>query len=99
MKRPSIAFLFLGGAHQILHIAPVAVELSRRGVGTVRLLAAGVAERLAISRYWQSLGLGEPDVELLPRPIWARVLDRISSRSPRRQADRRSRRPVAARPL
>lgn len=76
MAPPSIGFLFLGGAHQILHLAPVALELELSGAGTVRLLAAGEAERSALIGLWSELGLAEPDVELLPVPAWAKVLAR-----------------------
>jgi hypothetical protein len=82
MNRPSIAFLFLGGAHQTLHIAPVALELDVRGVATVRLLAAGEAEREAVVRYWQKRGLAAPPVELLPQPVWTRLLSLGRTRSP-----------------
>ena len=74
MRRPTIAFLFLGGAHQVLHIAPVAIELVASGLADVRLLAAGEAERSALNALWRMSQLADPEVEILPQPWWGRAL-------------------------
>lgn len=80
MKQASIGFLFLGGAHQILHIAPVAMKVIRDGASTVRLFAAGQADRHALIELWHRFGHDAPDVEMLPRPLWARLLARAVPR-------------------
>lgn len=55
-EKIDLAFLFIGGVHQVLHLAPVAVEVSRRcphlsvhcicwDAGTAAALRAVVASR------------------------------------------------------
>jgi hypothetical protein len=47
-RKPRIGFLFLGGAHQLLHMAPVAAELDASGRADVVVFALpGDRERLA----------------------------------------------------
>jgi len=74
---PRIGFLFIGGQHQMLHMAPVAAELATGGRCAVRVFT-GLADDAA--RLEELLGrLGAPlTVELLPRPAWLRLLERAA---------------------
>lgn len=66
---PRVGFLFLGGAHQMLHIAPVAAELARMGGCAVRLLATSPADRDRLDALMTALGAPMP-VDMLPDPVW-----------------------------
>ena len=70
---PRVGFLFIGGAHQMLHTAPVAAELARAGACEVRLIVGSVADRDRLSSLMRDLGREMP-IEVLPAPAWLRAL-------------------------
>ena len=76
---PSVGFLFVGGEHQMLHIAPVAAELVRRGGIDVRAFVGDADEERALHRLMVRLGVSM-SIERLPSPGWTRMLGRINPR-------------------
>jgi hypothetical protein len=76
MERIGVAFLFVGGAHQVLHAAPAAAELSRDGRFEVVCLIAGDAERAMIARVATVWPEAHFAVEALSLPRWLQRLAR-----------------------
>jgi hypothetical protein len=74
-----VGFLFVGGAHQMLHLAPVAVELARQGRVAVHLFVGVPEDEAALRAVLQRLRARIP-ITLLPTPFWARVLPNIRAR-------------------
>lgn len=68
-RAPAVGFLFIGGAHQILHSAPVAAELLRAGGCRVALIASSAATRDALADAMAELGCPAP-IDVLPTPGW-----------------------------
>jgi hypothetical protein len=89
----NVGFLFIGGTHHMLHLAPVAVELNRQSACTVHLFVGAEDERLALERLLVRLGARMP-IDVLPTPSWARIIPRFrpgwsSLKLPRLYAGRR----------
>jgi hypothetical protein len=73
-RSPEIGFIFIGGAHQVMHLAPVALELARRGSVRLRIFAATEPERQALHEFWEAAGQRCPAIEPLAIPSWMKVL-------------------------
>jgi hypothetical protein len=71
-----VGFLFIGGAHHMLHLAPVAVELARKRGVAVDLFVGCAEDAAALDRVLARLGERMP-IEILPTPSWARLLPAI----------------------
>lgn len=69
----SIAFLYIGGAHQVLHTAPVAAELARRGAD-VSALVTDPASRAMVERVLAVYDGAEVAVRELETPWYAEAL-------------------------
>ena len=74
-----IGFLFLGGAHQLLHTAPVAAELALGG-STVIAFIASEEERSMFDRVWRAYGSPPVVIRRLGVPGWARPFARLVRR-------------------
>jgi hypothetical protein len=68
-----VGFLFIGGAHHMLHLAPVAVELARDPAISVQLFAGDAEDASALDRVLARLGARMP-ITILPTPGWAKIL-------------------------
>lgn len=77
----SIAFLYLGGAHQVLHTAPVAAELTRRPGVAVTILVADEASRSMVGRVLDAYGGPDVAVHMLRRPWYGDALARLTGHS------------------
>jgi hypothetical protein len=69
-----IGFLFIGGAHQLLHFAPVAFELAQRENVDVTGYALDEGVAAAVNDLGRKLGYGPLHVEILQTPGWLRGL-------------------------
>ncbi len=67
-----VGFLFLGGAHQVLHSAPVAAELSCDRRFRVTCFVATEAEREVVGDVYRAWPKARLHVEPLPAPWWGR---------------------------
>jgi len=90
---PKVGFLFIGGQHHMLHLAPVAVELARERACAVHLFVGAEEDRAALERLLARLG-ARMRIEVLPTPSWARIIPRFrpgwaSLKLPRIYAGRR----------
>lgn len=70
--RARIGFLFIGGAHHMLHLAPVAVELERRRWASVHLFVGCADDASALEQLLGRLGV-RMAITVLPTPGWAKV--------------------------
>ena len=69
-----IVFLFIGGAHQVFHLAPVAAELSRLLPDTpVVCLTADEAVAAALHRVREVLDTPGLRIKLVRVPVWGRI--------------------------
>jgi hypothetical protein len=75
---PKVGFLFIGGAHHMLHLVPVALELARQGACDVHLFVGAPEDRVALERLLTRFGASMP-IAMLPTPQWARVIARVRS--------------------
>ncbi len=75
-----VAFLFLGGAHQMLHTAPVAAELSRDPRFAVTCLISSTAQEAVIDRLTTAWPDARLQTETLPAPGWSHWLARLAPR-------------------
>jgi hypothetical protein len=89
----SIGFLYVGGAHQLLHTAPVAAELARAGC-LVTAFIASEEEHALFDRVWRAYGSPPVTIRPLPVPAWAWGVDRLV----RRWSTMKVPRLIAARP-
>jgi hypothetical protein len=92
-RQPKVGFLFIGGPHHMLHLAPVAVELARQGGCGVHLFVGTGEDRIGLERLLARIGAHLP-IEILPTPSWARMIPRFrpgwsSLKLPRLYAGRR----------
>ena len=75
----SIAFLFLGGMHQALHIAPLALAMTRRpGISVTAYVSPQDTD--ALTRMFDDLdAVAAASIEIMPMrlPGWARLLRRV----------------------
>ncbi|MFD0847625.1 hypothetical protein [Sphingosinicella xenopeptidilytica] len=77
MSQRRVAFLFVGGAHQVLHSASVAAELGRDPRFDVTCFVAQEEERgmlEQIARAWPDSRLSITD---LPAPLWSSLIGRL----------------------
>lgn len=72
-----VGFLFLGGAHQALHAAPAAAELSCDRRLRVTCFVASDAERDVVAAVFEAWPEARLHVEHLPAPHWARWIARL----------------------
>lgn len=74
---PRVLFLFVGGAHQVLHAAPAAAELSRDARCAVTCLFADEGERAMLARVLAAWPDQRCAVEPLRHPRWGAWLGRF----------------------
>lgn len=86
--RPQVGFLFMGGSHQMLHMAPVAAELGRSGDADVTAFVDDAASETALRVILRDLQ-ADIAIELLPIPAWARPVVRARAKTPRVVGGRR----------
>lgn len=79
--RASVAFLFIGGPHQVFHTAPVAAELSRDGDVRVDCLYADPDSGALIERVIDLTDADDLQVAPLDRPWLADALASLSGRA------------------
>ncbi|MCA3255971.1 MAG: hypothetical protein INF91_10180 [Alphaproteobacteria bacterium] len=79
--RASVAFLFIGGPHQVFHTAPVAAELSRDGDVRVDCLHADPDSGALIERVVDWTDADDLQVAPLDRPWLADALAGLSGRT------------------
>ena len=72
-----IGFLFLGGAHQVLHTAPVAAELSCDPRFRITCFVASDAEREVVEQVSGAWPESRLHIEPLPAPRWGPWLARF----------------------
>jgi hypothetical protein len=79
--RKRIAFLFVGGPHQVFHSAPIAAELALRfgDEADVACFAVSAVEQRSVRKILAALGAPDVPVDLLDRPIWLRALDAFAT--------------------
>ncbi|MBP1599137.1 MAG: hypothetical protein H6Q05_4514 [Acidobacteria bacterium] len=76
-----IVFLFIGGAHQVFHLAPVAAELSRSLPDTpVVCLAADETVAAALHRVRDVLATPGLCIETVRVPTWGRMFSALTGR-------------------
>jgi hypothetical protein len=73
-----VVFLFIGGAHQVFHLAPVAAELSHRR--PVLCLSSEPATTLALRRVAEVLQTPGLRIEEVRPPLWGRLLSSLRGR-------------------
>lgn len=78
----SIAFLFIGGPHQIFHAAPVAAEMARaQPSARITMLCADRRQQSLIRRVLAIYGADTIDVVRLKLPRWVRFILRTIGQS------------------
>lgn len=77
MTRQRIAFIFVGGAHQVLHSAPVAAELGLDPRFEITCFVAEDAERAIIERLLTAYPDSRLAIEPMPAPWWGRIIAAI----------------------
>jgi hypothetical protein len=81
-----IAFLFIGGAHQVYHLAPVAAELSRQQPGTrITCLYPDAETGAALARVRDALDAPAMQLDHVPPPPVADWLARATRRQTARK--------------
>lgn len=76
-----IVFLFIGGAHQVFHLAPVAAELSRLlPHQPITCLTADPATTAALQQVHDALTPPNLRIESVCMPVWGRLLSRLTGR-------------------
>lgn len=76
-----VAFLFIGGAHQVFHLAPAAAELSRLLPRcAVTCLSSDAATTAALHRVRDVLQAPAVRIEEVHPPFWGRWLSRFTGR-------------------
>lgn len=74
-----LGFLFIGGMHQALHIAPVAVALARRGIAVSAYVAPENAQALGmLFARLDSAAARRIAVTPMEPPRWARIVRRLT---------------------
>lgn len=74
--RPQVGFLFIGGPHQMLHMAPVAAELARQGTCSITLFVLSPEDSEYLARVLETLGASLA-IKQLPTPGWLKLLAAI----------------------
>jgi hypothetical protein len=76
-----IAFLFVGGPHQVFHSAPIAAELALRFArdAEVACFAVSAAEARTARNVLAALGAPAVPVSLLERPLWLRAVEALAT--------------------
>jgi hypothetical protein len=72
-----IAFLFMGGAHQVLHTAPAAAELSCDKRFYVVCVGADADARATVEQVIAAWPEARAKVEMLPAPAWGKWAARL----------------------
>ena len=76
------AFLFIGGAHQVFHLAPVAAELSRsEPLARVACLYPDAATGAALEQVRTAMDAPRLRLTCVPPPAWAEQLARVLGRA------------------
>src|SRR3546814_3831278 len=74
-----IAFLFIGGAHQVFHLAPVAAELSRKlPQTTVTCIYPDDEIGTALQEVKATYGAQSMMLDHVPPPRWGEALARLA---------------------
>lgn len=71
--RPTVGFLFNGGDHQMLHMAPVAAELARQGTCSITLFVPSPKDGEHLARVLALLD-APLAIRHLPTPSWLKLL-------------------------
>lgn len=74
--RPRVGFLFIGGAHQMLHMAPVAAELARQQTCSITLFVPSREDGEHLARVLALLG-APLAITQLPMPGWLKLLGAV----------------------
>ncbi len=78
---PEICFIFIGGTHQIYHLAPVAAEISRRDAGfSVRCICADAEAELALQGIAEHLAADRMSITRIAVPWLSRLMIQITGR-------------------
>jgi hypothetical protein len=76
-----IVFLFIGGSHQVFHLAPVAAELSRVSPDTpIVCLTGDEATAAALHRVREVLAAPDLRIQSVRPPVWGRALSALTGR-------------------
>lgn len=82
----SVAFLYLGGPHQVFHAAPAAAELARLDPA-LRVVNYAAGDRPAglIRRVYDAYGAPPPDIRPFDPPWWGELAAKVSGRASARK--------------
>lgn len=82
----AVAFLYIGGPHQVFHAAPAAAELARRGpeVAVVNFVA-GERSAALVERVYAAFEAPAPDIRLIAPPWWGEAAAHVSGRASARK--------------
>lgn len=75
-----LVFLFMGGVHQVLHLAPIAAEISRRSDLSVHCICAGAEEAAALHTIARGMDASGLTITQMPLSWAARLLIGIRGR-------------------
>lgn len=79
--RVDLAFLFIGGIHQVLHLAPVAAEISRRHPDlSVHCICGDAGTAAALHAVAAGMAAERMTITLLPVPFASRIMTRLTRR-------------------
>jgi hypothetical protein len=82
----AIAFLYIGGPHQVFHAAPAAAEIARTHPEvTVANLVAGERSAALVRQVYAAYGAPVPDIRLLATPWWGEAAAAVSGRASARK--------------
>ncbi|MDO9490568.1 MAG: hypothetical protein Q7J32_19530 [Sphingomonadaceae bacterium] len=82
----SVAFLYLGGPHQVFHAAPAAAELARLDPA-FRVVNYAMGDRSAalIRQVYAAYGAPAPDIRAFDPPWWGELAAKVSGRASARK--------------
>lgn len=82
----SVAFLYLGGPHQVFHAAPAAAELARAHPEVaVTNLVAGERSAALVRRVYAAYDAAPPDIRPFDTPWWGELAATVSRRASARK--------------
>lgn len=80
-NRIDLAFLFIGGIHQVLHLAPVAAEISRRRPDlAVHCICGDAGTAAALRAVAAAMDAGRMAITTMPIPLTSRLMVRLTGR-------------------
>lgn len=77
----SVAFLYIGGPHQVFHTAPVAAELSQRAGVAVTVLVADRESLAMVERTLAAYDNAKVDIRMLDMPWYGEALVALTGQS------------------